>query len=324
MVGEIWLGDLARAFAALHPTTSKERHSIERLLGVGAPERTHAHEQVSPIRRGAGEEIIHVTDLGDRAAQDADMQSGPAAPVDLPLLTAVAQEPVSAVGWGVRSLPRALGGQPTAVSQRAPLLPPRNAATMLQTMIARSTKDGPLDVAAIVEVLARRQALERLPREARATLRFGVQVLVDLGLAMQPFARDQVQVIAQVRDIAGPERTSVLYFADSPTRGAGRGPRRTWRRYEPPEHGTRVIVLSDCGLSGPALHAQRSRPDEWRSLADQLRREECNLVALVPLPAGRWPLWLSALMPLVCWDRSTTAARVSSTVVRLSSSPDRR
>src|SRR5262249_19346246 len=155
-------------------------------------------------------------------------------------------------------------------------LPPLSGAAILQMMIARSTEDGPLDVAAIVDVLARREAVERLPREARPTLRFGVQVLVDLGLAMQPFARDQVQVIAQVRDICGPQRTSVLSFADSPTRGVGPGPRPTWRRYDPPEHGTRVLVLSDCGLSGPALHAQRSRPDEWRLLADQLQREECG------------------------------------------------
>jgi len=149
-------------------------------------------------------------------------------------------------------------------------------------------------------------------------------VLVDLGLAMQPFARDQVQVIAQVRDICGPQRTSVLYFADSPTRGVGPGPRPTWRRYDPPEHGTRVLVLSDCGLSGPALHAQRSRPDEWRLLADQLQREECGLVALVPLPADRWPSWLSTLMPLVCWDRSAAAVRVSSTVGWVHYSQDRR
>jgi hypothetical protein len=313
MAREIWLGDLARAFAALGPTTDKERHSIARLLGVGASDRAHARDQVSPVQVEPGEEITGVTGLGDRANQAA----GPlAAPADLSLLTPLTEEQVSAALRSAQPLPRAVAGQPMAVSLREPLLPPRSAAAILLTMIARNTEDGPLDVAAIVEMLARRQAVERLPREVRPTLRFGVQVLVDLGLAMQPFAQDQVQVVAQVRGVAGPERTSVLYFADSPTRGAGPGPRRTWRRYEPPQRGTRVIVLSDCGLSGPALHPRRSQPEEWQSLAGQLRREECDPVALIPLPVVRWPRWLSTLMPLVCWDRNTTAASVSFSVGR--------
>jgi hypothetical protein len=311
MAGEIWLGDLARAFAALGPATDKERHSIARLLGVGAPERATAHEQVSPARVEQGEEITDVTGLGDRADQAA---GPPAAPANLSLLTPLTEEQVSAALESAQPLPRPGAGQPMAVSQREPLLPPRSAAAILLTMIARNTEDGPLDVAAIVEMLARRQAIDRMPREVRPTLRFGVQVLVDLGLAMQPFAQDQIQVVAQVRDVAGPERTSVLYFADSPARGAGPGPRRTWRRYQPPERGTRVIVLSDCGLSGPVLHPQRSQPEEWRSLVGQLRRAECDLVALLPQPVVRWPRWLSTLMPLVCWDRSTTSASVSSSV----------
>jgi len=181
-------------------------------------------------------------------------------------------------------------------------------------MIAQSMREGPLDVPAIVEMLARRQVPERLPQKAKPTLRFGVQVLVDLGMSMRPFAGDQVQVVAQVRAIAGPQRTSVRYFSDAPGRGAGPGPRRTWRRYEPPERGTRVLVLSDCGLGGPPLYARRGRPEEWRSLVSDLRRQECDVVALLPVLADRWPSWLSALMPLVCWDRTTTVSKVYSTL----------
>ena len=133
---------------------------------------------------------------------------------------------------------------------------------------------------------------------------------------MQPFGRDQAQVIAQVRGIAGPQRTSVLYFADAPTRGAGPGPRRTWRRYEPPDAGTRVLVLSNFGLAGPVVYPDRTRPREWRSLVDEVQRQGCGLVALLPVPADRWPPWLSMLMPLVCWDRTVTVSKVSSWLER--------
>jgi hypothetical protein len=310
-MADIWLGDVARAFAALRPRTSEERRAIAGLLGVGEIERPHAQDQMPPLR-GAGSEVRQATGQDDRVDDNAGLAAQPAAPAELPLLTPVEQKPVKAIGWGVRSLPRATGGQLTAVPGRDPLLAPRSAAAILQAMLARSVEEGQLNVPAMVEALARRKSIERLPRETRRTLRFGVQVLVDLGLAMQPFGRDQARLIAQVRAIAGPQRTSIQYFADAPTRGAGPAPPRTWREYEPPDAGTRVLVLSSFGLSGPALYADRSRPEEWRSFVGELQQQGCDLVALVPVPEDRWPRWLSMLVPLVCWDRTSTVSRVSS------------
>lgn len=309
-MADIWLGDVARAFAALRPKTSEERRVIAALLGVGEPDRPHVQDQMS--LPATGSEVSHSPGPDDRLDDKADVPVRSATPAGLPLLKPVGQEPVTAVNWGLRSLPRAAGGPPAALPERDPLLAPRSAAAMLQAMLARSIEEGPLNVAAIVESLARRKSIERLPREARRTLRFGVQVLVDVGLAMQPFGRDQAQVIAQVKQIAGPQRTSVLYFADAPTRGAGPGARRTWRDYEAPDPGTRVLVLSSFGLAGPALYPDRSRPEEWRSLVSEIQRHGCDAVALVPAPVDRWPRWLAMLMPLVCWDRTATVSRVSS------------
>jgi hypothetical protein len=214
----------------------------------------------------------------------------------------------------VQSLARVNASQLGTLPAREPLLAPRAAVAILQTMTARNTAEGPLNVPVIVDLLARRQVVERLPRETRPTLRFGVQVLVDLGLPMRPFAGDQAQVVAQLRTVAGAQRTSVKYFSDAPGRGAGPGPRRTWRPYEPPERGTRVLVLSAFGLGGPRLYGHRSQPEEWRRLVGDLRRQECDAVGLLPVPADRWPAWLSALMPLVCWDRTTTVGKISSSL----------
>lgn len=307
---DIWLGDVARAFAALRPKTSEERRAIAALLGVGEPERPHARDQMQLPAEGNA--LSRVAGQDHRRDDDASLPARSASPAELPLLQPVGQEPVTAVKWGVRSLPRTVGRQPTALLERDPLLAPRSAAAMLQTMLARSIEEGALNVAAMVEALARRKSIERLPREARRTLRFGVQVLGDVGLPMQPFGRDQAQVIAQVKQIAGPQRTGVLYFSDAPTRGAGPGPRRTWRDYEAPEAGTRVLVLSSFGLVGPAAYPDRSQPDEWRSLVSELQQHGCDVVALLPVPVDRWPRWLSMLMPLVCWDRTATVSRVSS------------
>lgn len=307
MAGDIWLGDVARAFAALRPVTDQQRRSIARLLGVAVPEPENEQLPMQSEERG---EVFQVVDLEGVAARGDDVAVEAATPPDLPLLTPIGQDPVAATGWGAQSLPPVTREHLTAVPMHEPLFAPRTAAAILQAVIARSTEEGPLDVPAVVDVLARRQPVQSLPRERTSTLRFGVQVLVDLGVAMQPFARDQAHLVAQVGGIIGAERTSVRYFADSPMRGAGPGPRRTWRRYKPPDPGTRVLVLSDLGMGGPALHLRRSQPDEWRSLVGDLRARGSDIVALVPLPPDRWPPSLSALLPLISWDRNATVSRV--------------
>jgi hypothetical protein len=311
MTSEIWLADLARAFADVRPETDADVRAIARLLGFTAP--LGQDPAAGLIPRPSAEDVPLPDQWDDTDTDDAGEAGAAAttrpAPDDLPLLQPVARHPVRATGWGVKSLPRA-SGQLEAAPDRVPLLPPRGTATILQTLVATKTAEGPLDVPAIVESLARREVPRRLPRYAWPTLRFGVLVLADLALPMRPFEGDQLQVIAGLRAIAGPRRTTVSYFADVPTRGAGAGPRRTWRPLVMPERGTRVLVLSDFGLGGPPWYAHRGRPDEWRSFVGDLRRHGCDAVALLPVAADRWPAWLSALMPLVSWDRTTSIGKV--------------
>ncbi len=315
MTGEIWLGDLARALAEIGPETDDDVRVIARLLGLAAPARDDAWAEQAPdtVVPDSGLPDDWLTD--DDGAEPADASGAapatqPLGEGDLPRLSPVGRRPPPrATGWGVRSLPRVSAGDLGRLPEREPLLAPRGGATILQTLIAVQTPEGPLDVPAIVEVLACRRVPERLPREAWPTLRFGVEVLVDVGLPMRPFEGDQLQVIRQLRTIVGEQLTSVRYFADIPARGAGPGPRRTWRPYEPPDPGTRVLVLSDFGQAGPATYSYQGAPDEWRSFASALRRGGCDAAALLPVPPDRWPRWLSTLMPLVFWDRSTTAGR---------------
>ena len=316
MAGDIWLADVARALADVRPHTDEQVRAVTRLLGFAAPQHGRDPDpdrEPRPAGAAAGESPGPQEQDADDAS-DSGAAARSAETTGLPLLTPVGRQPVSTVGWGPRSLPRVNVGQLGARPAREPLLAPRGAAAILQATTARKTAEGPLDVPAIVDLLARRQVLGRLPRAVKPTLRFGVEILVDLGLSMRPFAGDQTQVVAQVQAVVGTQRTSVTYFADAPGRGAGSGPPRGWRPYKPPERGTRVLVLSDFGIGGPRLYGQRSQPEEWRELVGDLRREECDAVALLPVPPDRWPPWLSALLPLVCWDRTTTVGTISSSL----------
>jgi hypothetical protein len=56
--------------------------------------------------------------------------------------------------------------------------------------------------------------------------------------------------------------------------------------------------------------------DRWESYVRWLRQRDCRVVALVPFPPDRWPAWLTALLPVVCWDRVTTVGGVRAVLGR--------
>ncbi|MFB6889771.1 hypothetical protein ACFCX4_10705 [Kitasatospora sp. NPDC056327] len=177
----------------------------------------------------------------------------------------------------------------------------------LQTLLSRVVPEGRIDTDRLLELLTTGRPLLGLPRLPVRTLRFGVQILVDLGAGMELFAEDQEMIITKIRAIAGTHATSVLHFGDSPLHRIGPGAGWTWRPYRPPAPGTRVVVLSNFANHIPDRPAPPALRDEWRQLCELLRRGGCRPVALVPLPASRRPHWVTALMPALCWDRTGPA-----------------
>lgn len=308
MKTQVWLGDLLRAVAAGAPP----RRAAE-VLGL-VPEPTSAPAVVEvaavdtpqPAEEGAARPPV------DQPFEPpADDQEPPQA---VPMLPELSREPVGETDWTpVPSL--ALPAEDQS-PEPTPLLTPRTAAAVLHTLLSTRTADGEPDVEAVARLWALGKPIRRLPRRSRPTLRFGVQVLVDIGEPMQLFAGDQRDLVARIHAVAGVETTSLSYFADVPTRGAGPRGRRTWRPYTPPAAGTRVLVLSDFGIGGPAFYNRRGGSAEWRAFISSVRRAGCSPVGLVPYPPSRWPAWLTSAMPLLMWDRATTVGRASVAVRR--------
>jgi hypothetical protein len=71
-----------------------------------------------------------------------------------------------------------------------------------------------------------------------------------------------------------------------------------------------VLVVSNFGIGGPVLHAQRSRPHEWVKFAQLLAEAGCPVAGLVPYPSLRWPDDVAARIRLLTWDRGTTVGEV--------------
>ena len=198
------------------------------------------------------------------------------------------------------------------VHDHEPLLPPGRASSILAVAVETQDLNGPVDIDRLVETVARARPVQQLPRLPLSSLVRGVQLLVDTGLGMEPFARDQQELASELRRVVGRSRVTELRFRNTPTRGAGSGPVWTWASYLPAAPGTPVLVLTDLGIGGPRVFPQRSQAWEWRMLAEFLARRGSSLIAFVPYPSSRFPPGLARSMTIVPWDRTTTISTVRS------------
>ncbi|MCK9900608.1 hypothetical protein CC117_20900 [Parafrankia colletiae] len=192
-----------------------------------------------------------------------------------------------------------------------PLFPARSSRVIIATVLAMLAEDGDLDLAPIVTALARLEPLTALPRRRVRTNRRGVQVLLDLAPAMRPYLPDLRALPEQLRRVLGP-RVEVLRFAVCPISGAGPG-MRPWGRYRPPAPGTPVLVVTDFG-GGHPWAPPPAPPQEWAEFVTTVRRAGCRPLALVPGARRDIDPALTAQLPVLPWDESTTvhdAIRVS-------------
>ncbi|MFC8009008.1 hypothetical protein [Streptomyces cinereoruber] len=319
MRGEIWLGDVVRALEAAG--TEEERVRIAGLLGFAPrsvpvddapPSREPSPPSDDPFPRPSHEP--------DPRADDEPIAppvpEEPAEPVDvlaeLPLLRPVPHGP----GREGDAVPREAVeplARPTGVRlplPHQPLLVPQWTGAIVRALLSRPVPEGPVDIPALIDTLAHERPVTSLPRLPVPTLRYGVQVLVDRGAGMQPFRRDQDELLRRVRAVVGEELVEAGYFSDAPQRGTGPGPRWTRTAYRPPRAGRPVLVLSDLGLGGPPGHRRRGTREEWTDFACAVRRAGCEAVVLSPYPARRWAAWMPRTLPLVGWDRTARPGHV--------------
>ena len=320
MNGGIWIGDVLRA---LHATDGADHRRVFRMLGFETPETltpeagspTDGDTEVAQVDRepSAAPIVTGRSPATHTEARARDLQ--PSLVADIPLLTPVRAGP--AVGTAAdaiagASLPRVEEERHLSpVLPYQPLLPPASAPGILHQALSRQVTEGAIDTAALVEMMARCQPVAVVPRRPVPTLRYGVEVLVDLGPGMQLFRRDQTEVVRQITSLVGSEKVTVRYFAYCPLRGVGPGPGWTWRRtYHPPSRHTPILLLSDLGIGGPAGDVRRSIPAEWREFGRIAADNGSDVTALVVYPPDRWPTWLAALGCALMWDRTATARSV--------------
>jgi len=304
-------GDVVRAFAVLKRASDTERRIIAELLGFTLrdpvaqapiskpPPPTHAAPppagkgaDVRPQPRATATELPKAPDTGTGvtvagpAIRDAGSIPWTSAPGDF-------AAPESRANIAV-----------------APLFEPRWTRAILSTALAGKGATGSLNLPEIVSAVAKRRPLRSLPRLPGGIIAPRVDLLLDVGESMMPFAGDQTALVAAVRTVVGADSVRHLKFVGSPLRGAGTDDDEVWPDYAFPATGTHVLLLTDFGIGRPPAGFTPAGNDEWRRFALALRKRQVGCTAFVPYPAARWPLEARRHFKIVQWDRATTAGNV--------------
>jgi hypothetical protein len=190
----------------------------------------------------------------------------------------------------------------------APLFLPRWTTGIITTALAMEKPTGPVDTARLVEQLARMNVPAHFPRLRRRSVTSGAQVLVDLSEDMLPFREDLIHLLRSLRRALGDDRVNVLRFAGRPMTQIGPGRRDTWHAYEPPPRPRPVLIVSNLRQSDAQFSTEDDFHGEFTTLLDGLDRIRCPVLALVPNSATRMRHRVRRTVPVLEWDRTTSAA----------------
>jgi hypothetical protein len=183
-----------------------------------------------------------------------------------------------------------------------PPLPAMQARSSIATLAATRRPGRSLDVAALVRRSARLQPPTASFLLELRTAPF-VQLLVDRGEGMEPYASDLYFLVAQFMHVAGHDRVERRTFLGTPRRGvdpnALTGKTAKWKRPAPK---SLVLVLTDLGIGGPPGSPDRARAGEWRAVAAMVASAQADLKVLTPFPPSRWPAGLAERMRIISWD----------------------
>jgi hypothetical protein len=310
---DVSLGDLVTALAALNPEDAGTTEAIARLLGVSG---ASAVQAVAPKPRPLPPPRPPVRPLSPPPT--GTTPSTPPAVIRQHIPSTLRKRVSSNRESRVTLVPRTLEASNREENEPAPphepLLAPNWARAIVSLALSTPAETGPIDVEAVIRRVARLEPVVELPRRPMLSIRLGVQLLLDRGDGMVPFAQDVDDLAVEIVRVAGLERTAILAFSGTPGRSPYDVRRDDTVLYAPPPPRVPVLLVTDFGIARDELSTDRATTREWVEWMDEVRHAGCPIVAFVPYPRHRWPEAIAARATILQWDRTTSAGRLSTSM----------
>lgn len=309
--GEIGLGELVEVLAKLKPS-APQAEQIAATMGLGwrsvqrSPEPAtqstaatsgapaldlevsgatshHAPKEIQPVRSAT-------TIFEPRLAPDKGAAGGPLAVAD------------------VRA-------HPTRPPYR-PLFLERRWRALARSMFATYVPTSKIDLRVVMRHVRSGRPLEFLPLLLQPSLRRGVVLILDRSQSMQPFWRDETELVERCRKVVGAPGVRSYLVETDPWSDAG--PRLRWLQPEPEHFDARtpVVIVSDFEL-GRELTPRSALLAPWLPLLERARSAGTPVLALIPVNRTLWPMPLTeAIANAIVWDNDTTTGAVRRTLGR--------
>jgi hypothetical protein len=300
--GGVFVGDVVKAVGALR-ANGEAAAEIARLLEIVPIARREEHEPSRVV--SLDEEDVRVPERPRYEVPElSDAEAATFVPSRIERIDSTRSETAFSFDTNAE-LPPPTSEADEPLPPFEPLLRGRVTRAIVAHAVSTRVTAG-VDVDRLVERIARRERIDPLPVRLVATVRRGVQLLLDSSSGMTLFRRDQVALAAWIRNVVGRERVTIASFTGTPlVRLLG----RSRKRYSPPAPYTPVVLLTDLGIGRPALIDDSAMLDDWLTFGDMLRRARCPAIAFVPYPRDRWPRPLRRVFTIFEWDQGLTAAR---------------
>jgi hypothetical protein len=200
--------------------------------------------------------------------------------------------------------PIRLDAAPSMQVNRIPIFAKRSERAILSATIAVQSATGNVDLDKTIDRLVHLKFIDKLPRRAVPTLKYGVQLMLDRAESMLPYFEDLQALEARLKQISGSSRFWSRQFKGSPLS------RQRFQKNPHPQkliNNVPILIATDFGIGAPFHSRDRARPGEWARFAQQARKKGCPVVALIPHKPRFWPD--QALTDFLCihWNRTTSA-----------------
>lgn len=320
---EINLGDVVLSMHYLAPTSEKTRKAIAKALGFewqiyidptistqtesGLPE----NQTVSAPNK-SGDQTGERPGLSTEEAKTADES-----PEDIITLTPQEEkETVLTEIFSADDLAAVDPLPPTVIEYHfkkppfVPLLDEKWFRAIMSLILATPTVTSEIDFKRLEARLVKLAPVRELPKIYRNTLQKGVQIMLDVSESMQPFRRDQEELVSALAGLLDKSRLKIFKYElkTAPDK------RLVWHPRGVPDlqAETPVLMVTNFHVSNrQRLH----RIESHAPLVDffgELENKKCPVAALVPLPEELFPKDLKNFAGCsYSWDRDTSPQTVS-------------
>ena len=188
-----------------------------------------------------------------------------------------------------------------------PLFQKRWVQGIFTMMLSTKIFSNEIDFRKLEQIVAKDENFTQLPFKSKASLVKGVHILLDRSESMQPFWRDQTELVVQISRLLGKELVQCFCFEYDPLSPINS--RLIWTTQKPRKfrEKTPILIITDFGRGLDPIGSKFLEWEPWEPIFKLAKSSGCRTFALIPALSQFWPINLNRFVDAaLLWDSNTS------------------